>query len=141
MTKRSDCKACPFKRECIGKGCEKRIDITHYNEYQRAIARVKSQYERKLKRRRSAMVEPVFGTLTQCLGLRMINTRGIENANKVMLAAAIAHNLKKHLKFSAKTVQTAVRTGKKAVAYFLERLAAILRPNTAYYFPISKGYN
>lgn len=114
LTKRSDCKGCPFKAKCIGKSYEKRIDITYYKEeYQRAIARVKSRYGQYLKRKRSATVEPVFGTLTQFLGLRKINTRGIQNANKCMLTAAMAYNLKKYLKFTKNRVESVTQCAKK----------------------------
>ncbi len=135
MTKRSDCKDCPFKSECIGKSHEKRIDITHYNEeYQRAIARVKSKYGRKLKLRRSATVEPVFGTLTQFLALRKINTRGIENANKGMLTAATAYNLKKYLNFTTKTAQSAAKAAQKTVLHFFDWYRTILRSNRSFDF-------
>jgi hypothetical protein len=39
-----------------------------------------------------------FGTLINYRGMRKINTRGIESANKAMLMAAIAYNLKKWMK-------------------------------------------
>ncbi|XKW63451.1 transposase [Tenacibaculum maritimum] len=51
-------------------------------------------------------VEPVFGTLTQFMGLRKINTIGLIQANKVMHMAAIAYNLKKYLNFITKKVQS-----------------------------------
>lgn len=54
------------------------------------------------KAKRSATVEPVFGTLTEFMGMRKVNTRGIGNANKGMLMAATAYNLKKLLKFTAR---------------------------------------
>ena len=44
-------------------------------------------------------VEPVFGHLINYLGMRKVNTRGIQQANKCMLLAACAHNLKKLLKY------------------------------------------
>jgi len=47
-----------------------------------------------MKRRRHATVEPVFGVLTQYLGMRKITTKGIHNANKQFMMAAIAYNLK-----------------------------------------------
>ena len=59
-----------------------------------------------MKSKRHSTVEPVFGTLTQFMGLRKINTIGIKQANKVMHMAAIAYNLKKYLRFITKTVQT-----------------------------------
>ena len=55
-----------------------------------------------MKRKRQSTVEPVFGTLTQFMGMRKVNTIGIEQANKVMHMAAIAYNLKKYLKFTQK---------------------------------------
>jgi len=38
--------------------------------------------------------------------MRRVNTRGIAQANKCMLMAAIAYNLKKLLKFTTRKVQT-----------------------------------
>ena len=54
----------------------------------------------------ASTVEPVFGTLTQFMGLRKINTIGIQQANKVMHLSAIAYNLKKYLKFITKKVKS-----------------------------------
>ena len=59
-----------------------------------------------MKRKRQSTVEPVFGTLTQFMGLRKINTIGIQQANKVMHLSAIAYNLKKYLKFVTKKVKS-----------------------------------
>jgi hypothetical protein len=101
LTRASDCKGCPYKTECSGKTPEKKITITIYKEeYERAIARVNSPKGRYLKTKRSSTVEPVFGTLTEFLAMRKVNTRGIHQANKVMLMAAIAYNLKKYLNFN-----------------------------------------
>jgi len=58
-----------------------------------------------MKTLRSSTVEPVFGTLTQFMGLRKVNTIGIKQANKVMHMSAMAYNLKKLLKFINKSVQ------------------------------------
>ena len=55
---------------------------------------------------RQSTVEPVFGTLTQFMGMRKINTLGIEQANKVMHLSAMAYNLKKYLKFVTKNVKS-----------------------------------
>jgi len=48
------------------------------------------------------------------MGLRKINTIGLEQANKVMHMSAIAYNLKKYLKFIKKSVKSDVGT----VTYF-----------------------
>jgi hypothetical protein len=47
-------------------------------------------------------VEPVFGTLINFLGLRKVNTIGLDQANKCMLIAATAFNLKKLLNYARK---------------------------------------
>jgi hypothetical protein len=47
-----------------------------------------------MKRKRQSAVEPVFGALTQFMGLRKINTIGIEQANKVKHLSAIAYKPK-----------------------------------------------
>jgi hypothetical protein len=41
----------------------------------------------------------MFGTLSQFMGLKKVNTIGLGQANKVMYLSDIAYNLKKHLKF------------------------------------------
>lgn len=107
FTKRSDCKGCPIKTKCIGKSFEKRINITAYREqYERNNKRVNSCYGQYMKSKRQSTVEPVFGTLTQFMGLRKINTLGLKQANKVMHLAATAYNLKKYLKFISKTAKS-----------------------------------
>ena len=61
---------------------------------------------RYMKGKRQSTVEPVFGTLTQFMGLRKVNTIGLAQANKVMHLSAIAYNLKKYLKFEQKRVKS-----------------------------------
>ena len=55
-----------------------------------------------MKLKRSSTVEPVFGTLTQFMGLRKVFTKGIKQAQKVMFMSAVSYNLKKYLKFTQK---------------------------------------
>jgi hypothetical protein len=130
LTKRSDCKGCPLKSECIPKSHEKRIDITYYREeYERAISRVKSQQGVKFKTKRSSTVEPVFGTLTQFMGLRKINTRGISNANKCMLMSAMAYNLKKYLKFIETKAKNEAKVAQRACVHFIMFIALNLSSN------------
>ena len=70
--------------------------------------KLQTQKAKRMKKLRSSTVEPVLGTLVNYLGMRRVNTRGIEQANKCMLMAAIAYNLKKLLKFTTRKVQTNV---------------------------------
>ena len=53
---------------------------------------------------RSITVEPVLGTLVNYLGMKKVNTIGINQANKCVLMAALAYNLKKLLKHKAPKV-------------------------------------
>lgn len=107
-TRRSDCKDCPFRDSCIGKSKEKRIDITYFmDEYLRAVERINSRRGRQMKLLRQSTAEPVFGTLINFMALKRINTRGIIQAEKVMLMGACAYNLKKWLKFSQNRRKTA----------------------------------
>ncbi|MCD8455189.1 IS1182 family transposase [Tenacibaculum finnmarkense genomovar ulcerans] len=101
------CIDCPIKGSCLGKTAkEKTFSVTYYREeYERNIARIKSKKGRYMKGKRQSTVEPVFGTLTQFMGLRKINTIGIVQANKVMHLSAMAYNLKKYLKFITKKVK------------------------------------
>ena len=94
------CKGCALRSACLGKVNEKQFSVTYYREeYERNIERVNSKEGRYMKGKRQSTVEPVFGTLTQFMGLRKINTIGLAQANKVMHLSAIAYNLKKYLKF------------------------------------------
>lgn len=95
---------------CLGKTAkEKKFSVTYYREeYERNNARIATKRGSVMKGKRQSTVEPVFGTLTQFLGLRKINTIGIKQANKVMHLSAMAYNLKKYLKFTQKHIKSGV---------------------------------
>jgi hypothetical protein len=64
------CKGCPIREKCLKSSQEKRITITYYREeYERAIARLKGK---QMMSKRKSTVEPVFGTLTQFMGMRKV---------------------------------------------------------------------
>ena len=106
------CRGCQLAAACLGKTAkEKRFSVTYYREeYERNIARVQSKRGRYMKAKRQSTAEPVLGTLTQFMGLRKVNTKGIKQANKVMHMAAIAYNLKKYLKFISATVKSGAKS-------------------------------
>jgi hypothetical protein len=54
----------------------------------------KSERGRYMKGKRQSTVEQVFGTLTQFMGMRKVNTLGIKQASKVMLMATVAYNIR-----------------------------------------------
>jgi hypothetical protein len=97
---RVDCGPCPLRESCIGKSFEKRIRETLDKPYYDTMhERLKTSYARKMKKLRQSTVEPVLGTLINFLSMKRVNTRGIKLANKCMIMAAIAYNLKKMMKY------------------------------------------
>lgn len=97
---RKDCANCPLRSTCIGKSFEKSIRETADKPYyDKMHERLKSSYAKKMKKLRQSTVEPVLGTLINFLAMKRVNTRGIKLANKCMMMAAIAYNLKKMMKF------------------------------------------
>ncbi len=119
------CKGCPLRATCLGKVNEKQFTVTYYRaEYERNIQRVESREGRYMKGKRQSTVEPVFGTLTQFMGLRKISTIGLEQANKAMHLSAIAYNLKKYLKFQWK--QSKSGAGMLALAASVKNVPAEL---------------
>ncbi|MFL1011540.1 transposase [Jejuia sp. DST062] len=118
------CIDCPVRSQCLGKSAqEKKFTVTYYRaEYERNIARVNSPQGRYMKAKRQSTVEPVFGTLTQFMGLRKVNTIGIKQANKCMQLSAIAYNLKKYLKF----VEKHSKSGAASLPALLSRVLAVI---------------
>jgi len=81
-------------------------------EYERAIARLKGK---QMMTKRKSIVEPVFGILTQFMGMRKVFTKDIKQANKVMLMSAVAYNIKKYLKFVQKDVESRAKAGQEII--------------------------
>jgi hypothetical protein len=79
-----------------------------------------------MKGKRQSTVEPVFGTLTQFMGMRKVNTIGIKQANKVMLMAAVAYNVKKYLKFTQKLTTTMSNEAQLAALHFFDAIGLII---------------
>ena len=78
----------------------------YYTCPQGKIIPFKSNQGRYMKGKRQSTVEPVFGTLTQFMGLNKVNSIGIKQANKCMQLSAIAYNLKKYMKFIKKRTKS-----------------------------------
>jgi transposase len=118
---RKDCEPCALRHTCIGKAAfEKRIRETIDKPYyDRMHDRLKTSYARKMKKLRQSTVEPVLGTLINFLAMKRVNTRGIKQANKCMMMAAIAYNLKKMMKFKTTRPMTAMAWIPKEVDQFL----------------------
>lgn len=102
----SDCKNCPLRAACCGKVTKfkKLEESTHkplYDKMHKKLTENKA-YHRRLVKQRSSTVEPVLGTLINHHNMRRINSRGMAQANKHILMAALCYNLKKLMKFSRK---------------------------------------
>lgn len=104
-TSRKDCAVCPLRSTCIGKSPEKKIvDTFDKPYYDKMHERMQTPYARKMKKLRQSTVEPVLGTLINFLAMKRINTRGIKLANKCLIMAAVAYNIKKLIKFKTTNV-------------------------------------
>jgi len=101
-----DCGKCPLRAACCGKVTKfKKIeDSIHkplYDKMHEKLTQNKA-YHRRLVKRRSSTVEPVLGTLINHHNMRRINSRGMPQANKHIMMAALTYNLKKYLRFIVK---------------------------------------
>jgi hypothetical protein len=128
----TDCKTCLLREQCIGsKTAFKKINHTiHkplYDKMHRKLSEHKSYY-RWLVKRRSSAVEPVLGTLINFHNMRRINSRGMDQARKHVLMAALTYNLKKYLKFTTRKALALVMAMeiKSAQAFLFLLQAAIV---------------
>jgi hypothetical protein len=72
-------------------------------EYDRSKERAESLKGRIIIKVRQSTVEPVFGTLINYIGMKKISSRGIKQANIIMLMASTAYNLQKLMRYVQKT--------------------------------------
>jgi transposase len=106
-----DCGTCPLRSVCIGGSADyKKIeDTVDKHLYDEMHQRLQARYAKQMKKRRQSTVEPVLGTLINFMAVRRIWTRGLQGANKFMIGAAIAYNLKKWLNYKEqKSLITAI---------------------------------
>jgi hypothetical protein len=104
-----ECKDCPCKTNCIGVAGFKTLeDTTDKQYYDRMHERATSKKGKQMKTLRSATVEPVLATLLCFVGMRKVYTKGIELANKHVLMAATAYNIKKMLRFKGENSVSAI---------------------------------
>ncbi len=80
------------------KKIEDTVDKPLYDEMHQ---RLQTHKAKRMKKLRQSTVEPVIGTLVNFLGIRRVNTRGIQLAGKCLLMAAVCYNLKRLLKWTA----------------------------------------
>lgn len=121
----SDCSKCPLRKNCISdKAKQKKIQQSYYTPLYNAVKeRTQGAGGRKMRRKRSSTVEPVWGTLMNFMAARRINARGLAAANKVLILASACYNLKKWLRFittkANKNAMALTKQVKRAIANFL----------------------
>lgn len=123
-----DCAHCSLRTSCIGgsadyKKLEETVDKPLYDQMHQ---RLQTPYAKRMKKHRQSTVEPVLGTLINFMGMRRIWTRGIKNANKFMLGAAIAYNLKKWLNYKEQKRKTLAMALKKELLHPFHASAFIM---------------
>jgi transposase len=110
-SKAADCRDCPLKLKCCKKGRYRQLrHSTAKPHYDKAYRLLNTWQGKRKMRQRGATVEPVWGTLLHFRRLKKLYTIGNELANKQVLMAASAYNLKKHLAFG-----TLKKAAKKAI--------------------------
>ena len=123
MSKRSDCKNCPIRTKCIGESTYKMLTSSVKRPlFDEMHKRMQEAYGRQMMIIRKSTVEPVIGHLVEYLGMRKVNTRGIKLANKCMIMAGIAYNLKKLIKY-----------GGGGFYWFIRSLSSLFKINDLYY--------
>jgi len=108
-TTTADCRNCPLKEKCCKNLNYKRlkhsVDKPYYDKAYKLLNTKKGK--RKM-RMRKAVVEPVWGTLLHFRKLKKVYTKGNDLANKQILMASAAYNLKKLMGFETiKTIANA----------------------------------
>lgn len=105
-----NCTGCPLKKECAAyKEKSKKVLIKETLDkpyYDIMHERMQTRKAKILMKLRQSTVEPVIGTLVNYLGIKRVNAKGIEQANKCLTMAAIAYNLKKMLKHRPKLIES-----------------------------------
>jgi len=133
---KTDCDVCPLRDKCISeKAKHKKVQHSYYKpELEAAKARANSLKGRRMKIKRSATVEPVWGTLINFTGMKRINPRGLSAANKCLILAATCYNLKKWMKHIVKDSNARLNAlGKEAVKALNKAIEAILKSIEAGY--------
>lgn len=99
------CSSCALKSACIGKNSTKKItDVAGKAYYDQMHEKMQTKYAKFLSKVRKRTVEPVLGTLINFQAMKRVNSRGIEQASKHVIMAALCYNLKKYMKYVHKKV-------------------------------------
>lgn len=122
-----DCKSCPFLTTCANpagiKALEDSISKPLYDQMHQRMNTNKGSTMRRL---RGSTVEPVIGTLVNFTAMGQVYTKGISLANKCMIMAAVAYNLKKLIKGAPARIRMRIKKADNSAKTYIETsLAAI----------------
>lgn len=126
---RKQCNICPFKLKCSAYGKYATVIRETVNKpyYERMHIRMQSKRAKVLMKRRQATVEPVIGTLINYMGMKKVNTKGLEQADKCMTLSAAAYNLKKLIQHKSIMVNSKVCEMKRGLRSAIKDLSASFR--------------
>ena len=124
-----DCKNCKWRVQCCGqstkyKKIDDSIDKPYYDRMHEKLTN-NARYAKRMVSVRSSTVEPVLGTLINFRNMKRVNTRGIQQANKHIVMAAISYNLHKYVRFINKPIkmaQNAIKTSQNELKTALKSL-------------------
>ncbi len=128
--KRKECNNCLLKEACqVYRKKRTMLKVTVDKPYyDRMHVRMQSKKAKILMKKRQSTVEPVIGTLVNFMGMKRLNTKGLEQANKCMTMAAVAYNLKKLLNHIPKQIMTNIQVKKKQYKHLQNTLLSYFEP-------------
>ena len=108
----ADCKHCPEREQCYKKARYKQlkhsVDKAYYDK---AYEMLNTRGGKQKMQLRKSTVEPVWGTLLHFRAMKKVYTKGNDLANKQLLMAAAAYNLKKLMGFNTiKSIANAIKS-------------------------------
>lgn len=128
MVNRKECAGCPLQNQCSAYQNQRTLirETIEKPYYDRMHIRMQTKKAKILKKLRQSTVEPVIGTLVNFTGIKRVNTKGLEQANKCLTMAAVVYNLKKMLKHKGKAIQNNIQSLKDALKSWLDEHCTIL---------------
>jgi transposase len=127
---RKECNQCPLSRSCTAYRKRDSLisETVDKQYYQKMHLRMQTKKAKILMKKRQATVEPVIGTLVNYLGMKRVNTKGLQQANKCMTLSAVAYNIKKLLKHKTILVQSNAQVLRKYITNGFFSLSNSLTP-------------
>jgi transposase len=143
---KSDCDKCPLRSRCISTGAKtKKVQHSYYKPLlEAAKERALSTKGFRMRRKRSATAEPVWGTLINFTAMKRINTRGLSAANKCLILAATCYNLKKWMKhklrYSDQKLQALTKEAARGLKQAVNTLLSLIEAH-CHHLNITSGFN